>query len=431
MSLNNEKAIGIDSYLTDTPGLGGRLRKRIEDFVVVEKFKEPPPDHSGRFSIATIRVKNWETNRLIRRLSMEFGIDRKDIGFAGTKDKRAITTQMMSFPLPPATMRELDIKDIQILDVYLSRKNISLGDLLGNSFEVVVRDFTQSVDDAKAILDRNMETIEKSGGFLNYFGIQRFGAIRTNTHIVGEHIVKRDFKQAVMAYIGNPLDVEDAETIKARKMAEECRDWKQVIEIYPPRLTFERSMIGHLIKRPDDYLGALLKLPRNLLLMFIHAYQSRFFNEIITERVKRKIPVNVVQVGDLIATVDEYQSPNRRRCIPVTEGNIEKIQCRINEGKAFITAVLIGSEVELAQGVQGEIERGILAKFDVDRKRFNIPEIPRISSKGMRREIIASVNDLSYDINSERIRLKFELFKGCYATSLLRELLKVTDITMY
>jgi len=248
---------------------------------------------------------------------------------------------------------------------------------------------------------------------------------------VGEHIVKRDFEKAVMVYIGNPMDVEDVDTVHARSMAEESRDWARVMEIYPPRLTFERSMIGHLIKRPDDFLGALMKLPRNLLLMFIHAYQSRFFNEMITERVKRNIPVNKAQVGDLIATVDEHRSPNRRRCIPVTGWNVEKVQRRIDEGKAFITAVLIGGEVELAKGVQGEIERGILEEHGVDRRRFNIPEIPRISSKGMRREIIASVNHFDYDVNSERIRLKFELFKGCYATSFLRELLKVTDITMY
>ena len=431
MNRKIELEIGIGTYLTDTPGLGGRLRSRIEDFIVVENFIKPPIDQNGSYTIAVVKVSNWETNRLLRHLSYELGLHRNSIGFAGTKDKRAVTTQLMSFPTPTSRLESLNIKDVWITDTYRSRKKITLGDLIGNSFEIAIRDFEKDLDEARGIINRNMEIIEKTGGFPNFFGIQRFGAIRPTTHLMGERIVKKDFEGAVMTYVGNPMEGDSRESREVRVLAEETRDWEKLIEIYPPAYTFERSMIGHLIRRPDDYLGALRKLPTNLLLMFIHAYQSHFFNEMLTRRIEKKIPPNEAQVGDMVIATDIRGVPDRKRIIPVNANNIQKIQRRIDEGKAYITAAAIGTEVELARGVQGEIEREVLLEWKVDRKDFNISDIPRISSKGIRREIVAPVKKFHSEIDEERILLKFDLFKGCYATSLLREFMKSENVRDY
>ena len=431
MSRNIERDVGIGPFLTNTPGIGGRLRKRVEDFIVREDFLRPPSDDGGKYSIATVRARNWETNRLVQRLSTELGIDRRNIGFAGTKDKRAITTQLMSFPAPPSRLKELAIKDIRISDLYRSNKGIALGHLIGNSFEIVIRDFSKDAHEIEEIFDENLKKIDDVGGFLNYFGIQRFGAIRPTTHLVGKKIVERDFEGAVMTYIGNPFEGEDPHSFEARELAEATRDWEKMIEIYPHVLAFERSMIAHLVKRPNDYIGALRRLPINLLMMFVHAYQSYYFNEIISRRVNRGIPLNEAQIGDIIITVDENNAPKRDRLIPVTRSNMDKIQRRIKERKAYISAPAIGADIELADGIQGEIEREILNEMGVDRRNFHISEIPRISSKGIRREILGAVNDLSYDINEKRIRLKFKLFKGCYATSFLREFIKSDDVRNY
>jgi len=206
---------------------------------------------------------------------------------------------------------------------------------------------------------------------------------------------------------------------------------KKVRGQFPPAFTFERTMIGHLIKHPDDYLGALRKLFTNFLLMFIHAYQSHFFNEMLTRRCDMKIPPNEARVGDIVLAVDIRGVPDRKRRIPVNRNNIKKIQRRIDEGKAYITAVAIGTEVELAGGIQGEIEREVLSERGVERKDFTITEIPRISSKGIRREIVAPVKKFHCDIDEDRITLKFDLYKGCYATSLLREFMKSENVRVY
>ena len=95
--LKIEKNIGIETFFTSTKGLGGKLRSTPEDFVVNEISRHLPNKETGKFTIARVTAINWETNLLVRELSNKLHISRKRISFAGTKDKRAKTTRLMSF----------------------------------------------------------------------------------------------------------------------------------------------------------------------------------------------------------------------------------------------------------------------------------------------------------------------------------------------
>ena len=92
-----ERDVGIVGYLTSTPGVGGRIKAAPEDFVVEEISAPPSMSAEGRYTIAQIRVRNWETNRLVRALARVLHISRNRVGFAGTKDKHAVTTRLFSF----------------------------------------------------------------------------------------------------------------------------------------------------------------------------------------------------------------------------------------------------------------------------------------------------------------------------------------------
>src|SRR5207245_10994108 len=112
-----ERDVGIEGYLTSTLGLGGTLKATAEDFVVEEISSPPPPAIDGRYTIAALRVRNWETNRLVRELARALHISRRRIGFAGTKDKRALTTQLFSFDnFPPETITAIGMQHIESRD---------------------------------------------------------------------------------------------------------------------------------------------------------------------------------------------------------------------------------------------------------------------------------------------------------------------------
>jgi len=431
--LDAEKNIGIETFFTTFSGVCGKLRTITEDFIVNEISKHPDENKDGKFLIADITVKNWETNHLVRELSKKLHISRKRVSFAGTKDKRAKSTRLMSFyNISKKDLEKIEIKDVEIENIYRSNRPIKIGDLIGNSFEIFIRDI--DVTSEKQLQDI-VSYIINYGGFPNFYGIQRFGTIRPITHIVGRYIINGDLENAVMAYIANPIIGEEANTFKLRKKLEKTRNFSEALKSYPKYLNFEKAMLNKLVVDSEDFVGAFKELPNNLLTMFIYAYQSYLFNKILSKRIQRKLPLNAAVVGDIILPIRKDVIDGK---ISVTERNIEKVNKQIYKGKAFVSAVLFGSDSKFSEGEMGEIEHKIIDEEKIDLRDFIIPDIPCLSSKGSRRPILSKVKDLNFkliddDLNKGKlsVKLKFELLKGCYATSLLREFMKTDDIRKY
>ncbi len=190
-------------------------------------------------------------------------------------------------------------------------------------------------------------------------------------------------------------------------------------------LTFEMGIIRHLSKNPDGYVGALKTLPHNLLMMFVHAYQSYLFNRMITERLEEGLQLKDVQVGDFLLPADEDGLPVKSNLVEVEERNLEKASSMVKNGKAYVSAPLFGHKSEFSKGKQGEIEREIIESEDIEREDFIIPRISSISSTGTRREIFAPAGDLQWELKNGGLYLSFYLNKGSYATTLLREFMKL------
>jgi tRNA pseudouridine13 synthase len=288
--LEVEKNIGIETFFTRAGGVGGKLRTIPEDFIVEEISKYPPSSENGRYTIARVTDKNWETNHLVRELSNVLHVSRKRISFAGTKDKRALKSRLMSFyKISRDKLSSINIKDVKIEDIYSSDYAVKIGGLLGNKFEIKVRDIFRDV--SKKDIKSTASLIELHGGFPNFYGIQRFGIIRPITHVVGKHIVNADFKEAAMSYIANPMKGEDEDIYRLRERLQKTYDFSEALSSYPDTLSFEKAILNKLVVDPEDFVNALKELPKNLLTMFIYAYQSYLFNRILSERIKRKLPL--------------------------------------------------------------------------------------------------------------------------------------------
>lgn len=433
--LDIEKNIGIKTFFTPFKGIGGKLRSIPEDFIVREVSNYPSKKENGRFTIADVTAINWETNLLVRELSNQLHISRQRIGFAGTKDKRAKTTRLMSFyNVPIDRLSKVKIKDVEIENIYTSDNPIKIGNLSGNKFEIIIRNIDEKIKSGNV---KDISSfIGKYGGFPNYYGIQRFGIIRPITHVVGKYIVKGDFEKAVMTYIANPMDEEDEESYALRKKLDENSDFLEALKSYPNQLNFEKAILNKLVVNPKDFVGALKELPKNLLTMFVYAYQSYLFNSVLSERIRKKLPLNEAVVGDIILPI--RKGVIDQEYINVKESNIEKVNKQISKGKAVVSGVLFGSDSVFSGGEMGDIEHKIIDSEKIVPRDFIIPDIPYISSLGLRHSLLASVKDLEYKFISDELNkgkkaliLKFELQKGCYATSLLREFMKADDIRNY
>ena len=422
---------GREPFLSSTDGIAGRLRAAPEDFTVVERELLPPEAADGRHTVVRVTVRNRETNLLVRDLARALGVQPRAIGFAGTKDKRAVTTQLMTVRASPEAIAAIELAGVTLEPLHRTLKTLRLGQLRGNRFAIRVADAEEPETRVPAILK------ELDGRFPNYFGVQRFGASRPVTHLVGEAVLQSDWQRAVETYIGAP-STESADTSEAHAAAEAARahyrdtsDLAGTLEALPGRLLFERQLVGHLLRNPDDWQGALQRLPPNLQQMFIHAAQAALFNAMVAQRLSQGLPLDVPEVGDTVLPADRHGGPDQRVPIVVGERNQPKLTKRCAEGKAWVTALLPGLSAPFADGPQGDIERQVVTESGIVRERYALPEAPRLASDGLRRPIHATAQALEWRMDDGVPEFRFALDKGTYATSFMRELMKAKDPRAY
>ncbi|MFB6294845.1 MAG: tRNA pseudouridine(13) synthase TruD, partial [Candidatus Nanohaloarchaea archaeon] len=174
---------------------------------------------------------NMTTMEAIRELSNILHVSRKRFGYAGNKDKRAITTQYVSVEgLDEEDLHHVFIPDLEI-EVLGTGEPISLGDLDGNAFDIIIRNIALSGDD---IEDRVTAIVDELDGHIpNYFGSQRFGSGRSITHEVGKHVLRGDYEEAVWTYIAKPSDDEHEQIRKVREDLWETREVEKAAEKFP------------------------------------------------------------------------------------------------------------------------------------------------------------------------------------------------------
>ncbi len=336
-------------------------------------------DGNGNQLVCVLEKVNWDTNRAIKAISKRLHVSRKRIGFAGTKDKRAWTTQRISiWGINTEDVEGVKLKALRVCPLQYGDR-VNIGDLWGNRFTIRVIHISR--DEMKRF------DLPREFRVPNFFGIQRFGEKRPVTHLVGKAIVLGDLELAVKTYLTWVGPGEKEETKDARRRLSESWDWKSALGYFPDHLSFERTLLSYLSMHPRDYANALRKLPKNLVKMFVHGYQSFLFNRYLDERMVR-IGLDPVR-GDIIVN-------------------------------GIPTGPLYGYNLELATGEPGEIESEIIRSEGIGLGDFRISQLPEASSKGARRPIYTLVRD--YEIlesGADWLKIRFKLEKGSYATTVL------------
>ncbi|MCK4970771.1 MAG: tRNA pseudouridine(13) synthase TruD, partial [Thermoplasmata archaeon] len=382
-----EEVVGLLGFLTGTSGLGGRLRTEVEDFIVVEDSLPPPEVPGGKFTAVTIRLHNWETNRFVRQMSRKLGISSRRVRFAGVKDKRAVTTQLFTIEAPEDSVSGLRMADVEVLSLQPTDRHIGLGDLVANAFEISVTDL--DVDDgvARQRVKDILTEAEDAGGFPNFYGPQRFGVSRPVSHLVGRDLVLGDVRMACMTYLTHVGPGESEEAREARLRFKEDGDARQALRAFPKNLGNERNMLEHLLHNPEDHKGAIRRLPFNLQLMFVHAYQGQAFNLVVSERMRRGLPMDRPLEGDLLVPVDERGNPRHDQGVPVTSRNLAKAERQVVRGRALVSGLVPGTDAPMAGGEMGEIEASVMEKMGISPGDFRIVDLTELTASGIRREV--------------------------------------------
>lgn len=415
--------LNANTYVTKEEGIGGTIRNQYEDFYV-EEIPDLIPTGEGPNVWIWIEKIGRTTLDVVLDIARDLHIDRKRMGFAGMKDKKARTRQWICISNMDSEEQFEQVKALSgqiyktdFLKVIRGRKKLRMGQLKGNKFRILIRDI-DDVEKSAEIANDILKQLEVTG-VPNYFGWQRFGKPRTNTHLVGEALVENDLKKAVGRYIGNPTEEEHEENQKARK-AYDDGDLEKSLELMGKGMRYEKMMIRELIKdskkgelTDKSYKNALHALPKPLQRMFVHAYQSFLFNAAVSKRVE--MGINKYIEGDIIINNEERI---------VRDKTPEEYQELIDTFQVNPTSPLYGTKVPFAGGKVGEMEKSILDDYGLSKEDFEVPKMPRLGSHGLRRSMRFQVWDTSAIATDEGVLTEFSINKGSYATAVLREVMK-------
>jgi len=442
-----ERKLGIETYASQSSGIGGIIRQFPEDFMVeevladgakaeIQHVETPQPVGEGRYLICVLVKRDWDTLRAVKKVARRLGISYKRVQIAGIKDAKALTAQHISIRgVTPERVSRVKIKDIALRPLTFSDEKVYSRLLLGNTFHILIR----AISHPSSLIEKRVKNVQGElsslGGLPNFFGHQRFGTVRPLTHLVGGCLVRGNLEEAALTYLAQPSPHEHPESREARRQLQDTQDFKEALRSFPTYLRYERLMLTQLTRQPRDFVGAFRNLPLKLRRLLIQAYQSFLFNKFLSERMKRGVGLNEPQVGDYVVHVDRHGLPTTE-FTQATSQSLPAVKKASRTGRMRVAIPLIGYKQQPSDGEQGEIEREILEAENLAPRDFYVSSMPETSARGGLRTILGSILDfsveeMSRDSGSPRKRkmgLSFTLHRGSYATVLLREFLKPRNL---
>jgi len=397
-------------YLTaDVAPLAGVYKARPEDFVVVE-LPAYEACGSGEHLFFEIEKRGLTTHDALARIGRALGLPARAIGCAGLKDQLGITRQVLSVQgVADGVLEQLDVRGLRVLSVRRHKNKLRIGHLRGNRFEIKVRD--ARANELGAL--RGVLEVLGRRGVPNYFGEQRFGA-RGDTWCVGRALLLGDAGEAVAWIAGKPGPRDSGRVLRARE-AFDAREFERAADAWPGGYRSCIRLCRAMAKNGGNAKRALHALDRNLLRFYTSAYQSWLFNHVVAERIGE---IDRVLEGDL-AWLHRNGAVFLVKDVAVDQPRAEQLEISAS-------GPLFGRRMSTPLGRPLEIEREVLRASGHAEEAFARPG--PLQWQGARRALRFPLAELELAQGADEfgafVELKFSLPPGCYATAVLREILK-------
>ena len=453
------------------------------------------PDKNKNILLFSLMKKNIDTIGALDYITRLLRRNQKTLKFAGNKDKRGITTQKISsYNTLPGEIINLTKnkrwnKNIEISNFSFTDKELRLGQLKGNQFCVCFR-FIEGLNNVKSDLDLITKSLNEKG-FINYFGMQRFGVGNIPTHIIGKYVIKKMWKEVFINIISTEkmFEAMKAVGLSSRDIAKEIFDLedknKQMsilsdILLVLPKFSIESKLLINYKKTgKNSFQSSFQSLSKQLQILYPHAYQSYIWNLTVSHRIKKY--GRKLIIGDIVKKHESlYQEKNQEEDCDVpdeenddkkkSEKKEEKIDKIFSDNFDFVTddninkynfddlvIPMVGYEVYYPKNDIKDFITELLNKDNLSFKDFEYQAVNFNSTGYFRKVIEKPLNELKYDIvqhddpdvdlqtpyyNVEShpqpdgnkytsMRLVFQLPQSTYATMLFRELTKSSSSGTY
>lgn len=384
-----------------------KLKQQPSDFLVEENINIIISENKKTHSIYIMEKTELDTFDAIRAISKKTKVPLFQIGYAGLKDKHAITKQYISIPTN-YNIKKLVLDKISLSFIGYSNKKIKIGDLKSNKFSITIRDIKTNK------IDKVNEKIKKVSlfGVPNYFDSQRFGSVFYNEFII-KHLIKKNYETAVKIFLTSYLKSE-SKNIKNEKR-NILKNWSKLENI-----SLNNKIFSQIIKeyiKTHNWLNAYKKIPANLREIYINAYQSYLWNECIKEVIR--VCVNGKKIYSVKYAV----------------GSLYFYKDLINEelNKIPFEFPTLSHKVKLAE-FENKIVSKILDKENINIQDLDINKLTGNYLKTRKRQVLIKPEDLNIitiaddELNTingrpqKKITISFSLPKGSYATVITKKI---------
>ncbi|MFW9988223.1 MAG: tRNA pseudouridine(13) synthase TruD, partial [Candidatus Odinarchaeota archaeon] len=424
-----EKFVGIQAYATHKmSSLGGEYKKIYKDFIVREvdayrkvlnlredskshKYSEELKDKYTTFNLVKI---NKDTFEALRNINKVLNVPYNLISYSGLKDKYSISVQKISIKGDfVEKLKKIKIQDIFIRNIIPTKKPIKVGSHWGNHFTIILRNIENNKN-LKSELENYVNYLT-SFGFPNYFGLQRFGNYRPNSHIVGRFLLEGNFKNTFEEFVTKTYSTESIESRKARKHLEETGNLEKALKEFPDSLNYEKKMIKYLLENPKDYEGSVNTLSTDLKKLLISSFQSYLFNRMLSKRVEEQFSLFNPIKGDVISILDDFNG-NITQVKYIYGNDYDKyLNKALSLNRAAIILPIIGKNTNLDDfPLMKSLYEKVLNQENIDIKIFNNAIVHELEFKGSIRPITIKPTDLKLldldddDLYPGKKKAKFE-----------------------
>lgn len=392
-------------YLTqEIPGIGGRIKSTAQDFQVKE-IPLYPASGTGEHLFLHIEKCNISTMDLVYQLSRQLQISPNEIAYAGRKDSCSLSWQYLSVPFSCESMiSKISIPGVTVLDCQRHSNKLRIGHLAGNHFSILIRDVAENAqENARHILE-----ILQKRGVPNYFGDQRFG-VQSNTHYVGKAMLMGNPEKVCDAIFQSNVSLESSRLEEAIALYQQGK-YQEAMAAIPSSFSTEKHILK-MLAFGNSKKKAIDRIPWKIQKFYICAYQSSLFNHTLNSRLGF---IDRIEAGDLAV-----KHPGSAVFL-VQDTAVEQKRC--DNGEISPSGPIFGHKMIEPQGTQGEREKRVLEEEGITLDMFQPFHL-----KGERRSYRILLKEVKLEKTQEGLWLSFSLPKGCYATVVLREIMKTAS----
>ncbi|XP_060100697.1 pseudouridylate synthase 7 homolog isoform X2 [Heteronotia binoei] len=266
------------------------------------------PKSRGSYCHFVLYKENKDTMDAINVLSKFLRVKPNIFSYMGTKDKRAITVQEIAvLRITAQRLAHLNkcLMNFKLGNFRYKNHPLKLGELQGNHFTVVLRNITGTEDQVQQAMLSLREI-----GFINYYGMQRFGTTAVPTYQVGRAILQNNWNEVMDLILKPRPGAEKGYLVKCREEWAKTKDPAAALKKLPVKRCVEGQLLRGLSKYGlKNIISAFGIIPRNNRLMYIHSYQSYVWNNMVSKRIEeyglRAVPGDLVLKGGTAVYIEE------------------------------------------------------------------------------------------------------------------------------